>query len=64
VQYQNDIISLNINDYPDYNIFIVQDSIFEKSVFPPEYFSEKYELRPGVTLYLVTKKLTENIPNK
>ncbi|KKQ57229.1 MAG: hypothetical protein US74_C0006G0012 [Parcubacteria group bacterium GW2011_GWA2_38_13] len=61
VQYQNDVTSLRIQDYPDFNIFIIQDDIFTKSEFPEGYFSKKYELRSGATLYLVAKKTFENV---
>lgn len=64
VQYQNDVTSIRIQDYPDFNIFVIQDNIFAESEIPEEYFSKKYELRSGATLCLVAKKTSESIQKK
>jgi len=56
VQYLDKIESLDIKNYSDFKIFIVQDSIEEKSSFPEDFIREPYTLRPGVNLYLVYQK--------
>lgn len=53
VQYLNDIQSIDVDSYPDFSIFIIQDTILEKSVLPEMYKKELYILRPGVKLYLI-----------
>lgn len=56
VQYLSNITSLDTGNYPNFDIFIIQNTIFEKSTFPEDLIQERYILRPAVELYLIYTK--------
>lgn len=54
-QYLSNIASLNVEDYPTFEIFIMQNEIFSSSKIPEGFMVKKFQLREGVILYLVYK---------